>query len=161
MISLKFYNIIFYSTTACEFWFKIDVNPANYLAWIKTINHSYFFFIFTCIYLNTILCCSLLLLRRCKALLANRIQHTFLTHYWVNTSILIYTRLLYSYLMLPVLKYDGVVIANNIEFARTMAKQALGLMFRQSIPPIIQWYLSWKNHPGSMFTCSLYFSRSM
>lgn len=37
--------------------------------------------------------------------------------------------------MLPVLKYDGVVLANNIEFARTMAKQALGLMLRKSIPP--------------------------
>ncbi|NJD53579.1 MAG: DUF192 domain-containing protein [Candidatus Methanoperedens sp.] len=37
--------------------------------------------------------------------------------------------------MLPVLKYDGVMIANNIEFARTMAKQAIGLMFRRSILP--------------------------
>lgn len=35
--------------------------------------------------------------------------------------------------MLPLLKYNGVVIAKNIEFARTMVKQALGLMFRRSI----------------------------
>lgn len=37
--------------------------------------------------------------------------------------------------MFPVLKYDGVVIANNIEFARTMVKQAIGLMFRGNISP--------------------------
>ena len=37
--------------------------------------------------------------------------------------------------MLPVLKYNGVLIAKNIEFARTMRKQVLGLMFRESIPP--------------------------
>jgi uncharacterized membrane protein (UPF0127 family) len=36
--------------------------------------------------------------------------------------------------MLPVLKYDGVEIARNIEFARTMFRLALGLMFRKSIP---------------------------
>lgn len=36
--------------------------------------------------------------------------------------------------MLPVLKYNGLVIANNIEFVRTMLTQALGLMFRKSIP---------------------------
>lgn len=37
--------------------------------------------------------------------------------------------------MLPVLKYNGAVIAKNIEFARTLLKQALGLMFRESILP--------------------------
>ncbi len=37
--------------------------------------------------------------------------------------------------MLPVLKYNGLVIAKNIEIARTMAKQVVGLMFRESIPP--------------------------
>jgi uncharacterized protein len=36
--------------------------------------------------------------------------------------------------MLPVLKYNGVVIAKNIEFARTMLTQSLGLMFRKSMP---------------------------
>jgi uncharacterized membrane protein (UPF0127 family) len=36
--------------------------------------------------------------------------------------------------MLPVLKYNGVVIAKNIEFARTILAQSLGLMFRKSIP---------------------------
>jgi len=36
--------------------------------------------------------------------------------------------------MLPLLKYNGVVIAKNIEFAKTILKQALGLMFRRSIP---------------------------
>ena len=36
--------------------------------------------------------------------------------------------------MLPVLKYNGVVIAKNIEFARTMLTQSVGLMFRKSMP---------------------------
>jgi uncharacterized membrane protein (UPF0127 family) len=36
--------------------------------------------------------------------------------------------------MLPILKYNGVVIAKNIEFARTMLAQSLGLMFRKSMP---------------------------
>lgn len=36
--------------------------------------------------------------------------------------------------MLPVLKYNGVEIAKNIEFGRTTFKHALGLMFRKSIP---------------------------
>lgn len=36
--------------------------------------------------------------------------------------------------MLPVLKYNGVVIAKNIEFARTLLAQSLGLMFRKNIP---------------------------
>ncbi len=36
--------------------------------------------------------------------------------------------------MLPVLKYNGVVIAKNIEFARTALTQSLGLMFRKNIP---------------------------
>jgi len=35
--------------------------------------------------------------------------------------------------MLPVLKYNGVMIATNIEFARTTFRHALGLMFRKSI----------------------------
>lgn len=35
--------------------------------------------------------------------------------------------------MLPVLKYNGALIASNIEFARTMFRHALGLMFRKSI----------------------------
>jgi len=35
--------------------------------------------------------------------------------------------------MLPVLKYNGVEIARNIEFARTMFRHALGLMFRKCI----------------------------
>lgn len=35
--------------------------------------------------------------------------------------------------MLPLLKYNGVVIANNVEFAKTMIAQVLGLMFRKSI----------------------------
>lgn len=35
--------------------------------------------------------------------------------------------------MLPVLKYNGVVIANNVEYAKTMISQVLGLMFRKSI----------------------------
>jgi uncharacterized membrane protein (UPF0127 family) len=36
--------------------------------------------------------------------------------------------------MLPVLKYNGVEIAKNIEFARTTFRHVLGLMFRTSIP---------------------------
>jgi uncharacterized membrane protein (UPF0127 family) len=36
--------------------------------------------------------------------------------------------------MLPVLKYNGVEIAKNIEFARTTFRHVLGLMFRKSIP---------------------------
>ena len=36
--------------------------------------------------------------------------------------------------MLPVLKYNGKLIAKNIEFARTMLAQSLGLMFRKSMP---------------------------
>jgi len=36
--------------------------------------------------------------------------------------------------MLLLLKYNGVVIAKNIEFSRTLLKQGLGLMFRRSIP---------------------------
>lgn len=36
--------------------------------------------------------------------------------------------------MLSILKYNGVEIAKNIDFARTMFRQALGLMFRKYIP---------------------------
>ena len=36
--------------------------------------------------------------------------------------------------MLPVLKYNGNEIAGNIEFARTIFRQSLGLMFRKNIP---------------------------
>ncbi|MCX9084285.1 MAG: DUF192 domain-containing protein [Candidatus Methanoperedens sp.] len=36
--------------------------------------------------------------------------------------------------MLPVLKYNGIDIARNIEFSRTILKQTLGLMFRKGIP---------------------------
>ena len=36
--------------------------------------------------------------------------------------------------MLPVLKYNGIEIARNIEFAGTFVSQVLGLMFRKSIP---------------------------
>jgi uncharacterized membrane protein (UPF0127 family) len=36
--------------------------------------------------------------------------------------------------MFPVLKYNGALVARNIEFARTMFRQVLGLMFRKSIP---------------------------
>lgn len=36
--------------------------------------------------------------------------------------------------MLPVLKYNGVMIAKNLEFTRTMMTQSIGLMFRKSIP---------------------------
>ena len=36
--------------------------------------------------------------------------------------------------MLPVLKYNGILIAKNIEFARTMLAQSLGLMFRKGMP---------------------------
>jgi len=35
--------------------------------------------------------------------------------------------------MLPVLKYNGAIIATNIEIARTTFRQALGLMFRKCI----------------------------
>jgi uncharacterized membrane protein (UPF0127 family) len=35
--------------------------------------------------------------------------------------------------MLPVLKYNGAMIARNIEFTRTMFSQVMGLMFRKSI----------------------------
>ncbi|MCX9009749.1 MAG: DUF192 domain-containing protein [Candidatus Methanoperedens sp.] len=37
--------------------------------------------------------------------------------------------------MLHVLKYNGMAIAKNIELARTVPGQMLGLMFRSSIPP--------------------------
>jgi uncharacterized membrane protein (UPF0127 family) len=36
--------------------------------------------------------------------------------------------------MLSVLKYNGIEIAKNIDFARTMFSQVMGLMFRKSIP---------------------------
>ncbi len=36
--------------------------------------------------------------------------------------------------MLSVLKYNGVEIAKNLEFARTKLSQILGLMFRKYIP---------------------------
>ncbi len=36
--------------------------------------------------------------------------------------------------MLHVLKYNGLAIAKNIEFARTICSQMLGLMFRRHIP---------------------------
>ena len=36
--------------------------------------------------------------------------------------------------MLPVLKYNGSVIAKKIEFARTIFRKTLGLMFRKDIP---------------------------
>jgi len=36
--------------------------------------------------------------------------------------------------MLPVLKYNGAMIATNIEFARTTFRHVLGLMFKKSIP---------------------------
>lgn len=36
--------------------------------------------------------------------------------------------------MLPVLKYNGMVIAKNLEFARTIMTQTIGLMFRKNIP---------------------------
>lgn len=35
--------------------------------------------------------------------------------------------------MLPLLKYNGIIIANNVEYAKTMISQVLGLMFRKSI----------------------------
>jgi uncharacterized membrane protein (UPF0127 family) len=35
--------------------------------------------------------------------------------------------------MLPVLKYNGLKIARNIEFTRTTFSQVMGLMFRKSI----------------------------
>ena len=35
--------------------------------------------------------------------------------------------------MLPLLKYNGIIIANNVEYAKTMISQMLGLMFRKSI----------------------------
>ena len=37
--------------------------------------------------------------------------------------------------MLSVLKYNGIEIAKNVEFARTTLSQSLGLMFRKNIPP--------------------------
>lgn len=37
--------------------------------------------------------------------------------------------------MLHILKYNGLAIAENIEFARTVVSQTLGLMFRRHIPP--------------------------
>jgi hypothetical protein len=37
--------------------------------------------------------------------------------------------------MLPVLKYNGVVIADKVEYAKTIISQTLGLMFRKSIEP--------------------------
>ncbi len=37
--------------------------------------------------------------------------------------------------MLPVLKYNGMEIANSVEFAGTAIRQMLGLMFRGSIQP--------------------------
>jgi uncharacterized membrane protein (UPF0127 family) len=36
--------------------------------------------------------------------------------------------------MFSVLKYNGVEIAKNVEFARTTLSQSLGLMFRKNIP---------------------------
>ena len=36
--------------------------------------------------------------------------------------------------MLPVLKYNGVEIAKNIEFAKNFLSQMTGLMFRKNIP---------------------------
>ncbi len=36
--------------------------------------------------------------------------------------------------MLHVLKYNGIVIAKNVEYARTVLNQMLGLMFRKHIP---------------------------
>ena len=36
--------------------------------------------------------------------------------------------------MLSVLKYNGIEIAKNVEFARTTLSQSLGLMFRKKIP---------------------------
>jgi uncharacterized membrane protein (UPF0127 family) len=36
--------------------------------------------------------------------------------------------------MLPVLKYNGVEIAKNIEFAKNILSQMIGLMFRKNIP---------------------------
>ncbi len=37
--------------------------------------------------------------------------------------------------MLPVLKYNGKEIAKNVEFARTILQQTLGMMFRKGISP--------------------------
>jgi uncharacterized membrane protein (UPF0127 family) len=37
--------------------------------------------------------------------------------------------------MLHVLKYNGLEIAKNVEFATTLFSQMMGLMFRKSIPP--------------------------
>ncbi len=37
--------------------------------------------------------------------------------------------------MFPVLKYDGIEIAKNIEYARTTYRKLTGLMFRKTIPP--------------------------
>lgn len=37
--------------------------------------------------------------------------------------------------MFPVLKYDGLVIAKNIEYARTTYRKIKGLMFRKNISP--------------------------
>ena len=37
--------------------------------------------------------------------------------------------------MLHVLKYNGTAIAENIEFARTVVSQTLGMMFCRHIPP--------------------------
>jgi len=36
--------------------------------------------------------------------------------------------------MLPILKYNGVEIAKNIEFAKNIFSQMMGLMFRKDIP---------------------------
>ena len=36
--------------------------------------------------------------------------------------------------MLPILKYNGSVIAKRTEFARTIFRKTLGLMFRKDIP---------------------------
>lgn len=39
------------------------------------------------------------------------------------------------FLMLPVLKYNGLEIAKDVEFARNRVSQMFGLMFRTDIPP--------------------------
>ena len=36
--------------------------------------------------------------------------------------------------MLPILKYNGIEIAKNIEFAKTIISQMSGLMFRKNVP---------------------------
>ncbi len=47
--------------------------------------------------------------------------------------------------MLPVLKYNGAVIAKKIELRRTIFEQSLGLMFRKTISPDYSMIFVFKN----------------